>query len=151
MNQSFIALGALAVATLLTFNMKRSVGKHERSGIEAEIELAASDLSTRTLDRLATLPVDDDPASPSPTPLSLETLHSVDEADGLAQSIDVRMDTSSVTLSLAVEVVPVAKQGIRFQPTTAPTPFRRVVTRVTGPMGADVSFERLYASGDPTL
>ena len=148
MNQTLLALGALVGAILLAMSMRDGVARHERSGMEAQVDLASAELAVRALDRLAALPIShgDPPASP----LALDNLRSVDQANGLTQTISVGMSTSTVDLVLAVAVTPVKKQGLQFQPTTEATPYRRATVRVTGPLEAEVEFERLFASGEPT-
>lgn len=148
MNQTLLALGALVAVTLLSFSMRDGVHRHERTRMRSDVETAAVDLAVSALDRLAALPVAHDPAAPPATP-TLDSLRSVDEANGLVESIDVRMDTSSVALTLALAVDPVRKQAGSFVPTATPTPFRRVTVRVNGPLESEVMFERLYSSGDP--
>lgn len=145
MQQTLLALLALSSATLLMLGMRGDAQSHEQSQFRAEAELAAVALGDQTLDELALLPATHDDPAPAASPLTLATARSLDEADGLRQTVRVPMQTGTAAFDITIDVQAVTKQGQEFGSVSTETPFRSVRVKVSGPLRSQAALDRLYA------
>ena len=146
MPQTLLALLALSLAAFLMLGQQQDAGSHERATFRAEAEMASVTLADQVLDELALLPASATGAAPSP--LTLDTARSLDEADGRSATRQIALQDGTASFRVEVEVERIKKQGDRFVSTADPTPFRNVRVRVEGPLDATAVLERVLVDLD---
>lgn len=177
MSQSLLAVGALVLLTLLSFNMKRGTIQDDQRSIETQTVAAANRVAVDELNRLRALPFDTTTAArPAQSPLALhphpELAHApadrfgslearrqaaaaragtIAGADGAVQTVSRSMPEGTARFEVATVVGYVADDGVT--PSATPTPLKVATVRVR-PLdwdAPDLYISQLYACGASCL
>jgi hypothetical protein len=159
-SQPILALGALVLASLLAYGSRNHLHRSERSVQRVEIETVLAHLADDSFDRLADLPFDENSGAQQESDLTVEhrfggvswdTAGDLDDIHGTSQRVERAVGAQTIPVDVEAEVAYVAKQGDAFVPAPSGTQtlFKRVRLGLSGPHGATVQMERVYALDAP--
>lgn len=147
MNQTLLAIFALAVVTLVAFNATRDRTQREMREMRTEVEVLATAAGLDVLAQIGATPFDAvtvaNPAAnrsdltplPFPTGTAFDDIADVDDAHGMAP-MAYSSETGGLPLSVGAEVRYVSETDLS-KPSVIPTFAKAVTVRVSHPMLAD--------------
>jgi len=146
-NQTLLAIFALAIGTLVAFNATRDRTDREMRELRTEVEVLATAAGLDILAQIGTMPFDAvtvvNPAAnrseltplPFPTGTAYNAITDIDDAHGMAP-MAYSSETGGLPLSIGAEVVYVSETDL-ITPSAIPTFAKAVTIRVSHPMLGD--------------